>query len=487
MPDPRLKPALVPADRVGGSSLDPDALDPANQSLADALRKSFGVLKLLMFVLVILYFLSGLFSVTPNEVGVRTRYGRIVMDEGTNTSSGAILGPGWHWSWPYPFERYETVSTSERQIPIEFMFQLSDAERTGGISGYRYDVLSPLRDDYLITGDVNILHASLVVKYRVKGDESPDDNVIHYLKNVYPQLGPDAARAEREDPRRYPEYSLMVNLVRDAVIDVAARGEALVIRGPGQQTFLSAVGTRVVAKLKEFKDGGMPLGITLDPETGILGTKKGDIEPIMPPRQTQEVFDQVQSAGEQKAAAVTKASSEAEALKVNTAGPDYDTLAMAIDAEYAAMIALSAAESAAEGRPDDAALQQLRADLQSKREQTERLLTEKSTGSVREIIRNAEIARDAIIKEAEGDYERFIAVRREYLRNPAIFLSRLLSETYAEAMKNPKISKIILPTDYKEWRISISRAGRPVVESKDKKQGQPERRGLPNKPEPVLP
>lgn len=43
-----------------------DELDPANQSLAEALRKSFRVLKLIMLVLVVLYFLSGWFSVKPN-------------------------------------------------------------------------------------------------------------------------------------------------------------------------------------------------------------------------------------------------------------------------------------------------------------------------------------------------------------------------------------------------------------------------------------
>src|SRR5512140_1479223 len=147
MADQRLKPALAPAGRAAGSSLDPDALDPANQSLADALRKSFGVLKLLMFVLLILYFLSGLFSVSPSEVGVRTRCGRIVGETDTSGARGAILGPGWHWSWPYPIERWTTVSTSEREIPLEFMFELSDAEKTGGIQGYRYDMLSPVRDD----------------------------------------------------------------------------------------------------------------------------------------------------------------------------------------------------------------------------------------------------------------------------------------------------------------------------------------------------
>src|SRR6185436_8575531 len=79
-----------------------DEFDPANQSLADALRKSFHVLKFLMLVLVVLYFLSGFFTVNPSEVGLKLRYGRVV---GTGAATeNPVLGPGWHWSWPYPFE-----------------------------------------------------------------------------------------------------------------------------------------------------------------------------------------------------------------------------------------------------------------------------------------------------------------------------------------------------------------------------------------------
>src|SRR5690348_12096254 len=48
-----------------------EELDPAQQSLADALRVSFGVLKAIMVVLLILYAFSGFFSVGNNEVALR--------------------------------------------------------------------------------------------------------------------------------------------------------------------------------------------------------------------------------------------------------------------------------------------------------------------------------------------------------------------------------------------------------------------------------
>lgn len=466
-----------------------EALDPANQSLAEALRKSFGVLKLLMLVLVVLYFLSGFFSVKPNEVGLKLRYGRIVGTGAGEQTSDAILLPGWHWSWPYPVERWMTVSVNERQIPVEFMFQLSEAEMTAGITGYRYDSLSPQRDDYLITGDVNILHASVLVKYKIKYAD-PDDNVVHYLRNVYPTPDPEAGIRSPEY-KRYPEYTLMTSLVRDAVIETAAGREALKIRGENQDEFLSAAAVRVNEKLREYRQAGMPLGMAVDPATGVIAPKTNQVEAIMPPRQTQEVFDQAIGAQAGKAVAITKARSEAQALLVNTAGPEYAELAKAIDAEYEAMRAQSAAEvqDEAQGAAESEEVRQRRVEYEARRAEVERLLTTTASGNVRQVLRGAESARDAIIKEAAGDHERFTAVLREYLRNPGIFMSRMLDETYARALDNQQVAKVFVPQDCLQWRIKVARGAKPITskEEQAKKRDQKERSGLPSKPEPVMP
>ena len=53
-------------------------LDPAQQSLAEALRLSFGILKITMLALLVVYALSGTFSVGSNEVAVRLRFGDYV-------------------------------------------------------------------------------------------------------------------------------------------------------------------------------------------------------------------------------------------------------------------------------------------------------------------------------------------------------------------------------------------------------------------------
>lgn len=432
-----------------------DAFDPANQSLADALRKSFGILKLLMLVLVVLYFLSGWFSVKPNETGLILRYGRIVGAAPGQPSSAAILTEGWHWSWPYPFERWITVPTSEREIPVEFMFELSDEEKASGISGYKFNALSPMRDDYLITGDVNILHASLIVKYKIT---EPAD----YLTYVYNMPAPNAARSSFPYTR-YPEYTILTNLARDAVIETAARQEALVIRGSKQDEFLLAVASRLSAKLKELEQAGAPLGISVDPNTGVLAPKSGGtVEAILPPRQTQQVFDQVFSAQTEKAVAITKAKSLAQERLLQAAGPDYQQLADAIGEEYRLLLKISAAKSMPKAESDS-----LKAKLASQKTRVESLL-EQASGGVQGTIKSAQIARDQLVKEASGDWEQFRSLLPEYLRNPKIFMARLKDETYADALDNDKIAKLYVPKlpDGKIWLKIPRTADQPEAEHK---------------------
>lgn len=408
-------------------------LDPANQSLADALRRSFGVLKLLMFVLVILYFFSGFFSVEQHEVGLVTRYGRI---KGVGASlDSAVVGPGWHWSWPYPFERWVKVAVNERELPVEFLFLLTDEERTGGIKGFRYDDLSPMRDDYLITGDVNILHASLTVKYKVV-------DPVAYLMNVHPMPAP-GANVRSPDYMQQPEFTVLTRLARNAVIETAAGGEALDIRGRGQDKFLVAVGHRLTEKLKELESRGESLGIAIDSNTGILAPKAGGtIEAIMPPRQVQEVFDKVFASQNEKSAAITNAQASAQQRLRETAGPEFQKVADAVDTEFEMLLRIS--EEKAKKSPDAAKIASLTSEVDKQGVIVEAALDDAS-GEVQGILKDAQIRRDRLVKDAAGDYDQFIRLLPEYLKYPEIFMSRMRDETYSSALADKRVGKIFLP------------------------------------------
>jgi len=432
-----------------------DPLDPANQSLADALRKSFRVLKLLMLVLVGLYLMSGWFSVRPNEVGVVIRYGRIV---GADTpGEQAVLGPGWNWSWPYPFESWTTVESSEREIPVEFMFQRTAQEEAAGVTGYKLGNLSPERDDYLITGDVNILHAKLLLKYRIT-------DAVAYLRNVHPMPEPGAT-VRSADYKRYPEYGVLKNIVRNATIETAARFDALAIRGKEQDVFLLEVTQAVRDKLEQLAAHGQPLGISVDPNNGVIAPKSGREEAIQPPKQTLQVFDQVVAAESEKSATITRARSAAQERLLQAAGPRYGALADAIADE---MALIREAEASPERRSE------MEERLSEARRQSETLLTEAS-GVVRQIIKAAEIRRNAIVKEAAGDFDRFMAIRPEYERNPRVFRARLLDDMYARALENPDVTKVYVPPDAMEYRLLIPRSSKVLTPQEKRKMRSGER------------
>ena len=74
-----------------------EAMDPANQSFADALRLSFRILQLGMLALLAVFLFSGFQTVEEGDLGVQTRFGAIVGEPGMEQ-----VGPGLHPFWPYP-------------------------------------------------------------------------------------------------------------------------------------------------------------------------------------------------------------------------------------------------------------------------------------------------------------------------------------------------------------------------------------------------
>src|SRR5262245_37310219 len=82
-------------------------VDAGSQALAEALRSSFAVVRILMFALIAVFLGSGFFKVESNERAIILRFGNPV-GEGQK----ALLGPGLHWSFPYPIDEVVKVSVT---------------------------------------------------------------------------------------------------------------------------------------------------------------------------------------------------------------------------------------------------------------------------------------------------------------------------------------------------------------------------------------
>jgi len=151
----------------------PEALDAGSQALAEALGSSFAIVKIVMVLMVLAFFGSGFFQVGPSEKAVILRFGRPVGE-----GKSVLLGPGLHWSFPYPIDEVVKIPITEIQKVTSttgWYFttpeqELSGEELPGGAS------LNPAIDGYAITADRNIVHTRATLNYHI-------DDPIQYIFN----------------------------------------------------------------------------------------------------------------------------------------------------------------------------------------------------------------------------------------------------------------------------------------------------------------
>lgn len=134
-------------------------VDPAGQSLGDALRITFGLLKLAMVVLLVLYILSGFQRVNEGEKGVRLLFGNI---------QSSSVDPGFQFAWPFPFGQLEKINTGANPMEINTKFWPETSDPTASA-----DKLTPSaslkpadNSGSLYTADGNIAHAQVKFVYR---------------------------------------------------------------------------------------------------------------------------------------------------------------------------------------------------------------------------------------------------------------------------------------------------------------------------------
>ena len=111
------------------SGPDVEPLDPAQQSLAEALRGSFGILKAAMVVALVAYAFSGTFSVGSNEVALRLRFGDYVGGPGQR-----VLERGTYLAAPFPLEQVVKIDTRPMTPPIDDAFWYDSGERDPGMT-----------------------------------------------------------------------------------------------------------------------------------------------------------------------------------------------------------------------------------------------------------------------------------------------------------------------------------------------------------------
>ncbi len=372
-------------------------LDSANESLTDALRASFSILKGIMAILVVLFVFSGLSCLEQNQQAVVLRFGKL-HDE--------VRSAGLSMAWPFPIDQTLVIRTNQETLKFneEHMVHLNDNERSMPFNRIpRYGGLNPRVDGYLLTGDHGVAHASWSVVYEIR-------DLPNYVANVADQNG-EAAR------------TLIGTLLENAAVRTAARMSAKEITQTRTDIMASDVKLLVNQMLEELNTGIWITTIEVPVKTA--------------PIQTLQSFLQVTQAENNKATRVEEAHQQANSMLNESAG-----------AAYAEMLEQIKQLDIAMSNGDAALVGEMQAKIDD-------LLENVAAGQVGAAVRRAKANYTELVQASRADVEQFQALSAEYKRNPRLLVDRLWQQTERRILGARGVVKYYLPAGQKEVRIQM--------------------------------
>jgi len=334
--------------------------DPGTQSLADALRISFWLLKVFVVIVVIVYFCSGFFTVAPEEVALVLRFGTIRTEE--------PLGPGAHWAWPFPVDEVVRIPAKKTMYldigTFWYKIQESAVQRAyEGTERFPEGQVPGGEGGYLLTGDRNIINTMWRVYYRIA-------DPIAYFRHVH-------------DPER-----LVRSVVEAAVVQVTAKYEVF---------------DALYKNVEELRNEARRLAQKQlnDMQTGIEITSL-ERRYWTPPLVAKSAFDAVLVATQEVDQKRNEARAYRNRILSEAAGAVGVQLAMAID---------ELEEATRTGRPESE-VAPLRARVKE--------LYERAGGDVARIRAEAEAYRTMVSEEARGDAEYIQRLLQQYGAGPGL-------------------------------------------------------------------
>lgn len=390
----------------------PTPFDPAQESLSQALKAGFRVLSVIMIVLLVAYFFSGLFQVQPGEQGLIARLGKLRINETADSplAGTPVFGPGWHPALPDPFDEKIRVSGESFKLQIEsFCYHREENERGKPLAETlpQRDSMKPGVDGYVLSGDRNLSHGVWTVEYRIT---AADKFVLHV------------------GDRREAAESLLRRLTESAVVRIVAGMpiEELTRTNVTKATtdFTLKVKRRLIDELNALDSG-----ITIDRITA---------ETIEPGR-VREAFIKVTNAQNKRETEISQARTEAERILQETAGPDYAKLLDAID-RYGAAQTTGAA---------DARLTEIRSEIDG--------LLDGAAGAVAVRLRDAQGISNEIRERARREVSQFERYYEAYQKSPELTTVRLWVRM-REAVLSSKANEVFfVPSGLKVIEILANR------------------------------
>ncbi len=382
-------------------------LDAANQSLADAMRASFNILKFVMVILVVLYAFSGVRIVDEDSKGVVFRFGKLhrVKESGPSIA------------FPYPIEETLIFATKKDNAfrSLNQWPKVKESQINEPLSKVRSaGVVNPSLDGSLLTADNGIVHMQWDVKYRV-GD------LEKYVMNVG-----DESTTEVE--------ALISSLLDDATIGLVSTYSAEDVTRGSTTEVAFKVRSAVNERLDQLDTGVQVVALDI-PHSSVPGP-------------TMTAFDDVAKAQSERDKTVQEAQQHRIKVLNATAGTAWQKLTTYTSKDGERHVGLIDQLEAATDGDDEAAQLTLEAEI-------DEILENEASGAAGERIRLARGYYTRVVQQINGDVEQYMAVMDEYLESPDLLVHRLWEQTKQRVLQLDGLTKHFVAGSATELRIHI--------------------------------
>jgi membrane protease subunit HflK len=396
-----------------------EGLDAGSKSLADALRISFALLKLVMVLLLVLFLASGFFTVGPDEQALVLRFGKI-----RGIGEDRLLGPGLHWSLPYPIDEQIIIPVKKVHIlPIEdFWYFETESEKLGNPPSRAPRTLNPRVDGYCITrndivtgsagNDYNIVHCKWQLTYVI-------DRPEYFFRNIYlvaPEPGQSFADVIPESIS-----PLLKSLAADAIVTTMVN---------------FSIDDAILSKTEIADDVKIMLQDKLDQISSGIKVVSMQLSPVTWPRQVDEAFLRSIKAKQDKGKLITEAEGYAENI-MNEAG-----------GSLAPIILTALKDPTLSPEPEAQIWSQL-------------------SGTAQEKIAEARAYRTKVVESAKADAEYLRKLLPEYRKRPGLVIQEIYQDAIEIVLENADEKIIVQPSADgrpREVRIQLNRD--PAIKSK---------------------
>jgi len=376
-----------------------EAMDPANQSLGEALRLSYRLLQVAIAGLIVTFLFSGFQSVPEGVTGIRTIFGRVA-GEGDNE----IVAPGLQPFWPFPIGEFVTMQQrqsidlrdafwpfrAQKDVTLEMATDSADAN----------DPIRPGRDGSLITADGDLAHLQLSVDYSIT-------DPVSMLK----QFGVENAE------------TIVRSVMRRAVVQTVAQ-YTLPDLLEQRETPALDIRQRMQSSLDELHVGIQIGSVVILERTAPLAVRGA--------------LRRVQTAREDTKTSVERARQDANSKLVGAAGPNFGEILEMIH-QYEVLLTAG----------DQAGSDVLLSKIGMRFEQPD------IGGEASRIINQAKAFQSNLVATLAKDERRLSSLAASYKENPRQLIQQLWLEAVRQAMSQREVEVFSVPSELARYVIRV--------------------------------